>query len=140
MKKTLKEKLEVLKQKGHFLTSSRLMVLDYLLESKSHPTADEIYNALKKKLPSLSKATVYNTLKLFTELGVAREIKVEREKSRFEARTDPHVHFTCVKCKAVFDIEKQIVKFPKSVENHKVMFGDVFLYGICESCQRRESS
>ncbi len=140
MKIKLKEKLDVLKQKGYFLTSSRLMILDYLIESESHPTADEIYELLKKKLPSLSRATVYNTLKLFIELGLAREIKIEREKSRFEARTDPHVHFACVKCKTVFDIEMQILELPKKVKNHKVMFGDIFLYGICESCQKKEGS
>ncbi|MEO0290963.1 MAG: transcriptional repressor [candidate division WOR-3 bacterium] len=140
MKKDFQEKLEVLRKKGYFLTSSRLMILEYLSESTSHPTAEEIYNALKDRLPSLSKATVYNTLKLFIELGVAREIKVERDKSRFEAKTDPHIHFTCVKCGTVYDIEKKdIVKFPKNIENHKVMFGDLLLYGICSSCQKKES-
>ncbi len=140
MNKNFQEKLQVLKKKGHFLTSSRLMVLEYLSESTSHPTADEIYNALKDKLPSLSKATVYNTLKLFIELGVAREIKVERDKSRFEAKTDPHIHFTCVKCKRVYDSEKETVKFPKNIEGHKVMFGDLLLYGVCVSCQKKENS
>jgi len=141
MKKTLKEeKLEVLKQKGYFLTSPRLMVLDYLIENRSHPTAEEIYSDLKERLPSLSKATVYNALKLFVKLGVVREIKVERERSRFDARTDSHVHFTCVKCKTVFDIEKQIIEFPKQIGSKRVMFGDVFLYGICESCQEGENS
>lgn len=139
MKKNFQEKLEVLRKKGHFLTSSRLMVLEYLSESTSHPTADEIYTALKDRLPSLSKATVYNTLKLFIELGVAREIKVERDKSRFEAKTNPHIHFTCVKCGTVYDIEKETFKFPKNIENHKVMFGDLLLYGICSSCQKKES-
>ncbi|MEN3044445.1 MAG: Fur family transcriptional regulator [Candidatus Hydrothermales bacterium] len=140
MKKTLHEKLEVLKKKGHFLTSSRLMILDYLSESTSHPTAEEIYNALRNKLPSLSRATVYNTLKLFIDLGVAREVKVERDKSRFEVKTDPHIHFCCVKCNSVYDIEKEIIQFPKHIEGNKVMFGDLFLYGICASCQKKEFS
>ncbi len=140
MKSALNEKLKVLKQKGHFLTSSRLIILEYLLSTKSHPTADEIYLKLKSKLPSLSKATVYNTLKLFSETGIVREIKVEKGKNRFEARTDPHVHFICIKCHRVHDIEKQIAKIPKTVEEHKVMFGDIFLYGICSSCRKEGSS
>jgi Fe2+ or Zn2+ uptake regulation protein len=140
MKNMLEEKLNIIKQKGHFLTSSRMKILEYLMNTESHPTADEIYNYLKKDLPSLSKATVYNTLKLFVELGIAHELKVEREKSRYEARTTPHIHFSCVKCKTVYDIDNKITQMPNEIEGHRVMFSDVFLYGICKKCLKKGRS
>jgi len=140
MKNMLEEKLNIIKQKGHFLTSSRMKILEYLMNTESHPTADEIYNYLKKDLPSLSKATVYNTLRLFVELGIAHELKVEREKSRYEARTTPHIHFSCVKCKTVYDIDKKIAQMPNEIEGHRVMFSDVFLYGICKKCLKKGRS
>ena len=89
LEKQLEEKRTFLKEKGVVLTTPRLIILEYLLKNQIHPTAEDIYNALKKRFPSLSQASIYNTLKLFTKLGVVTELTIEKEKTRYDINTTP---------------------------------------------------
>ena len=76
----------------------RLAVMDYLVTHKTHPTVDEIYSALAPSIPTLSKTTVYNTLKLFVENGVTQMLTIDEQNSRYDADVSPHAHFLCAKC------------------------------------------
>lgn len=83
----------------------RMAVLDYLMTHHTHPTADTIFNALYPSIPTLSKATVYNTLNLLTEQGVIQMITIDEKNARFDARETPHLHFRCNECGEIFDFD-----------------------------------
>ena len=81
----------------------RLAVMEYLLHNLTHPTADEIYSALITRIPTLSKTTVYNTLKLFVEHGAVKMLTIDEKNAMFDADTSSHAHFLCTRCNKVFD-------------------------------------
>ncbi len=78
VKEELKEALEMLKNTGVRITPQRHAILEYLVESMTHPTADEIYKALEGKFPNMSVATVYNNLRVFKEVGLVKGINLWR--------------------------------------------------------------
>lgn len=117
----------------------RIIIMDYLRSHPVHPTVDDIYNALSPQIPTLSKTTVYNTLKLFVENGVAISINIEEKNVRYDGDVSTHAHFICTKCGSIHDI------FPESLESlniiacehigdKKVIETQVYYKGYCENC------
>ena len=82
----------------------RIAIMDYLLKHKTHPCIDEIYMALCKEIPTLSKTTVYNTLKLFIEHGAARMLTIDERNACFDGDTSVHAHFQCKACGKIYDL------------------------------------
>ncbi len=129
---TIKEYLD---QKGVKPSYPRLRILEYLMEYRNHPTAEEIYEALVKEMPTLSRTTVYNTLNLFVEEGVVVPINISSNVTRYDAMVTDHGHFKCEPC-------GKIVDFPIQVENwdieeligYKVTGRFVYFKGICSDC------
>ena len=116
----------------------RLAVMEYLLQNKTHPTADEIYSALIQKIPTLSKTTVYNTLKLFVEHGAVKMLTIDEKNAMFDADTSSHAHFLCTRCNKVFDLKLNAAKLHECVEvpeNFDVEDVSVYVRGICSACK-----
>ncbi|MCI5579607.1 MAG: transcriptional repressor [Oscillospiraceae bacterium] len=116
----------------------REMICDYVKKYPVHPTADEVYTALKKDCPNLSLGTVYRNLNLLSEKGQLLKIHVGSGKDRFDSRTDIHAHFICEKCGQVFDVEDESLN---GIENrvyckdrHIVKNVGVVLQGVCRQC------
>lgn len=82
----------------------RLKIYEYLHTNRVHPTVDVIYSQLSPSMPTLSKTTVYNTLKLFVSNGVARAINIEDTETRYDSDTTYHGHFKCKACGSLFDV------------------------------------
>ena len=82
----------------------RIAIMDYLLKHKTHPCIDEIYLALCKDIPTLSKTTVYNTLKLFVEHGAAKMLTIDERNACFDGDLSRHAHFQCKVCGRIYDI------------------------------------
>ncbi|MCQ2280506.1 MAG: transcriptional repressor [Bacteroidales bacterium] len=123
-----------LETKGIRPSVQRLEIYEYLLQHRTHPTVDEIFEALHSKIPTLSKTTIYNTLSLFVEKGLAMIVSIDEKNQRYDACTEPHTHFRCHCCGRVFDFP-----FPRALNvelpaNFVVKQSDVFLHGICENC------
>lgn len=76
----------------------RIAIMEYLMEHPIHPSADDIYTALSPSMPTLSKTTVYNTLKLFSEQGAALMLTIDEKNTNFDADTSVHSHFLCKRC------------------------------------------
>ncbi|QTQ14339.1 transcriptional repressor [Treponema parvum] len=91
-------------KKGIRPSVQRIAVYKYLCEHPDHPTVDMVYTALFPDYPTLSRTTVYNTLKLLTEHGLVRTIQLEEDKLRYDATTVPHIHFKCMECGKIQDI------------------------------------
>ena len=131
----MKEIVERLREKNIVLTPQRLAVMEFLNNNTTHPTADEIYNQLKKKYPAISLATVYKNLDVLKEAGEVKELTIIKEKSFWDFKTEPHGHFFCRVCKRVFDIDfdhSVLKKIPES--GHAIENVEVYFYGVCSDC------
>ncbi|WP_241229912.1 Fur family transcriptional regulator [Thermosipho globiformans] len=132
---SLKRYAEMLKERNIRPTVQRIEILKFIIESKKHPSADEIYEHLKGKIHAISRATVYNTVSLLSEKKVIKEI-ITPSSIRYDFEFVEHHHFYCTKCKKVYDIFENLPEVPKidSVEGHKVMNIQYCLVGICKNC------
>ena len=92
---------EVLSKHNIRPSLTRVLIYDYLRQHRTHPTAEQIYMSLSPQVPTLSKTTVYNTVKLLTEQGIIKMITIEEQQARFDACTDLHGHFLCRNCGGV---------------------------------------
>ncbi len=139
-KKELEDKINLLRRKRIVITTPRLIILEYLLQNKVHPTAEEVYQSLKQRFPSLSLASVYNTLKLFSRLGITTELLLDKEKARYDINTIPHAHFKCLNCGKIYDLLN--IKLPqvKKVIGHKVLSTQLYFYGVCQECLKKRSN
>jgi Fe2+ or Zn2+ uptake regulation protein len=130
---------ELLKEHGIPPSLQRIKILEYLHDFNTHPTADVIYQALMNEMPTLSKTTVYNTLKAFAEKGVIVELSLFENEVRYEYNTTPHIHFKCIKCNIIYDISESFECLKnKEIEGHKVLEHHIYLKGICKNCRDSE--
>lgn len=114
----------------------RVEILNYLLDALNHPSVDTIYNELSQKIPTLSKTTIYNTIKLFLENGIVNEIVIEGKETRYDAIDTPHGHFKCKKCDKIFDFEYDIDKIKmKSLKDFEIQTVQFYIKGICKFCK-----
>ncbi len=120
-------------------TKQRELILSVLRSTTSHPTADWIYNEVRKELPNISLGTIYRNLKTLVEMGEILELSYGSTYSRFDGHAHNHYHFVCENCDQVldidmdfdFDINAQIEeKFSLTVNHHRLEF-----YGVCDECK-----
>ena len=107
---------------GHNIKPSvqRIAIMKYLMEHRTHPTVDEIYTALSPTIPTLSKTTVYNTLKILSEQGAAQTLTIDERNTCYDADTTPHSHFLCKRCGRMdTKCRKSIIITKESVNNVK---------------------
>lgn len=126
--------------KGFKRTPQRLAILDYLEGNTSHPSAEEIYKAVGKRNPSLSFATVYNTVNTLVHAGILRELTIDPDRKRYDPDVSVHHHLICLDCRAVRDVMADIpVAVPKSLAREFTVTGShIEFYGLCEPCRRRQ--
>ena len=111
--------------------------MDYLLSHKTHPSIDEIYMALCKDIPTLSKTTVYNTLKLFVEHGAASMLTIDEKNACFDGDTSLHAHFLCKKCGKIFDLPySSEVRHVEQIDMNGFQVDEIHQYykGVCPAC------
>lgn len=114
----------------------RIKILEYLYNYKTHPTADMIYRDLVKDIPTLSKTTVYNTLKTFTEKGILTALQMFDHEIRYDYDTDHHIHFKCDHCGKVYDLGNHFQNFKgNEIEGHSITEHHVNFRGTCKFCR-----
>ena len=125
---------------GKRYSKQRELIYQCLMETHEHPTAEMLYNWLKPENPSLSLGTVYRTLNLLADEGIITRMPFPVE--RYDANTEPHPHFRCRKCGAVYDLED--VEYDASLDEkigvlsgHQVDRHDLVFSGICTHCATR---
>jgi Fe2+ or Zn2+ uptake regulation protein len=85
-------------KKTYRMTSQRKIILEELTKLKSHPGADEIYDAVRKRIPRVSLGTVYRNLEILTELGEIQKLELAGSMNRFDWDTRKHYHIRCMEC------------------------------------------
>lgn len=113
----------------------RIKVFQYLVEQKNHPTVDKIYSELIHDIPTLSKTTVYNTLRLFASVDLVNCLTINGDEIRYDADLHKHGHFICEKCCSIydFDINIESVNY-EGLNQFQIKHKDVFYRGICKLC------
>jgi Fur family peroxide stress response transcriptional regulator len=127
---------------GLKLTPQRLAILDHLDGNKSHPTAEEIYRVISKIFPTMSFATVYNTLEALKKKELILELTIDPDKKRFDPDTMPHHHIICIRCGKVSDVSDNQIMFnmPKiSIKGFKIKNWHIDFHGICKECEGSSS-
>lgn len=102
--------IATLRDTGYKVTPQRLAVCDVILSSKEHPTADQVYQEVKKKHPTMSLATVYQTLHVLKDIGMLQELEFSDRTSRYEPNTSPHINIVCENCGKIQDYEADSVR------------------------------
>ena len=118
----------------------RIAIMDYMISHRIHPTGEEIYDALSPEYPTLSKTTVYNTLKLFVGQKAVTPIVIDEKNIRFDIHTIPHAHFMCMGCGKVHDLSvEDMEKFSfKGEEGFVVTEIHLYYKGFCKNCIERK--
>ena len=113
----------------------RIKIFEYLIKNMNHPTVDMIHKNLILDIPTLSKTTVYNTLRFFVDKGITQIINIEDNETRYDADISTHGHFKCKKCGKVYDFnyDNSHLNF-KNLKHFKIEKTHLYLNGICANC------
>ena len=119
-------------------TIQRRVIVEELSLLKSHPTADELFQIVRIRLPKISLATVYRNLADLAASGRIRKTELPGGKARFETKIEPHFHLRCVHCEAIEDLplsKEEIGDFLKDKVTRRVQDFELCFSGLCRSCQ-----
>ena len=121
------------------ITSKKEIILNYLKNTKSHPSAQEVFEKVKKVLPRISQGTVYRIVNNLKKKGKIQEIST-KTMTFFDADLSDHSHFICQGCGTVYDIFDECSKC-NVIKNKKLKVGKInnyriYFYGICKKCQK----
>ena len=130
--------MEVFRRNGFRATPQRIAVVQAVLGSKDHPTAEQVFNRVKERVPTISLSTVYNTLHTMRDLNMVQELAFNHN-HRFDRNTNIHINMVCENCGEITDIErddleKEIFEIAKK-RRFKITRHRFDLYGICRKCE-----
>lgn len=135
MKPSLDQLKEELRLRNIYLSHQRLKVLDYLTLNQCHPTVDQIFTDLQMEIPTLSKTTVYNTLRILVEAGFVRVITIEDNETRYDIELENHGHFKCESCGTIYNFAIDINSMAsRDLNDFKINDKNVYFKGICPGC------
>lgn len=123
-------------------SKQREIIIDYLKSVKTHPTAETVYEEVKKEDKKISLGTVYRNLDKLSDMGLIQRIKMANEKDRFDSDVSLHYHGKCIKCNSVIDIflkeniDLTIDERVKNETNINVVSHDIIFNVICPNCDK----
>lgn len=124
---------DALRAAGLRLTPQRLAVIECIADDETHPTAQELYERLRSRFPTMSVATVYNTLSALGSIGHCRQLDMGGP-SRFDPNVEPHDHAVCERCGAIRDVELPREVDGRAVPGFQVARVERIYRGICTPC------
>jgi Fe2+ or Zn2+ uptake regulation protein len=132
---------ELLRKRGMRVTSQRLLIDRALREHGGHLTAEQVHELVEPALPGVTQQTVYSTLALLSDLGVARRVSAPGPSARFEARSDDHHHMVCERCGAIEDLDVRVPVSRAVAASRESGFApasaSVTVLGLCAVCAAR---
>ncbi len=137
----MKDYVDLLKEKNLKITHHRLEILSYLDSHKTHPTAEEIYQHLKKTNPGLSRTTIYNNLETLSDSHIIQRLTICPTEHRYDFNNSMHHHFICKECGAIYDVDFEcpiVSKIKKYVtsQGHQIDEVQGYFKGICKKCNQ----
>ena len=130
---------------GMRVTAQRTAICQLLTSTEEHPTAAMIYDELKLQFPSMSLATVYNTLEALVKIGAINALGGAGDDSvHYDADMEPHVNLACLSCNKIVDIHSEHVTHLDSeitaASGYKLLGARVLYYGLCPECQASQEA
>jgi len=143
MRVTHEQFRELAWKRGLAATHQRQVVYEAVVASHGHRSPEQIYAAVRKRIPHVSLATVYNNLRLFVEHGLLREVTPHSPTLRVDGNLKPHHHLVCSRCKEVQDIEGDFIDFkrlsPYVPKGFDLTQPVVEVFGLCRRCRKKPS-
>ena len=138
----LEDLVSTLREEGFRITPQRVAILEYLLKTDDHPSAEYLHKIVKKKYPMVSLSTVYKTLDLLKEKKLISEIEVDGQ-ARFDAHTDAHINLVCMNCGKIDDVDEDslsdIQTRAAKKSKYLILQGNFELIGYCYDCKSQFS-
>jgi Fur family transcriptional regulator, stress-responsive regulator len=130
-----------LRERGQRITPQRLVIHRALAAREQHLTAEQVHESVSQALPGTSLPTVYATLELLEELGLARRIGTGGGAVLFDSRVDPHAHAVCRSCGGVADVDRtrapaQAIERARA-DGFQADYAEVVIWGVCAACRAR---
>lgn len=129
-----------LRDEGFRITPQRMAIVDYLIKTEDHPSAEHIHKVIRRRYPMVSLSTVYKTLDLLKEKKLVNEMGVEGE-ARFDAHTDEHINLVCMNCGKIDDVDEGLLKEIQAKAARKskylVLKSSFELSGYCSDCKSK---
>ena len=97
--------IETLRKKGYKATTQRIAICRFALHSRDHPSAQRVYDEVRRVHPTVSLATVYKTLQILTEHGLVQELDLPESQARFDSYVEPHINLVCIRCGNIQDFD-----------------------------------
>ena len=124
--------------RGLAATHQRQVIYEAIVAAPGHYSAEQVYAQVRRRIPSISLATVYNNLRLFVEHGLLREVSPHTSTLQVEGNLEPHHHLVCTRCKAVQDVEGDFINYKKLARQAPRGFDLtqplVEVFGLCRRC------
>lgn len=124
-------------------TRQRQIILEELRRSREHPTAAELHQAVRRRLPRISLATVYRNLELLAGAGHIRKLSLSGRTTRYDGDLDRHYHIRCIKCGKVDDVEVPAIDIDAALldspDGYEILGHRLEFIGVCKSCRRRRT-
>ncbi|MGH2720417.1 MAG: Fur family transcriptional regulator [Actinomycetota bacterium] len=132
---------EALRKRGMRVTPQRLAVLEAVQESHSHLSAEEVYEEVRRRIPSISLGTVYKALGELRDVGQVRALQIAG-KFRFDGGVGPHSHLVCQRCHRVEDVgvDAEVTLPPEAQRGYELLGVEVSFWGICPGCREQSGS
>jgi len=132
--------IESLKSHGFRLTPQRLALVALLADTTTHPTANQLYEQLRTRFPTMSRATVYKTLSTLKELGEIQELSTGDGEARYDGyQAEPHPHLMCVQCKRIIDYPMEwpaaLIAEIEAASGFQILGYEMVFYGVCPACR-----
>jgi Fur family transcriptional regulator, peroxide stress response regulator len=136
---------EALDANGQRFTEQRAAVFRYLVSTDAHPTADEVFVAVRAQVPVISLATVYKSLETLVGCGLATKLTYGDGSARYDGRTDPHHHARCLRCSRIVDVPGRlptegIGELNPEADGFQVTGYRLEFTGYCEGCREAEKA
>jgi Fur family transcriptional regulator, peroxide stress response regulator len=128
--------------RGLAVTPQRLAVIQALLTSRTHPSAEQICATVRKQLSYISLATVHRILEQLCETGEARKVTLLHDSARYDGHAEPHHHVVCVRCKQIRDIEMpaadKLIDGKTSLGEFELLGCQLQINALCRQCQTKQ--
>jgi len=136
-RRSLEDLVSQMRERGFRVTRQRRAILEYLLDTREHPSARKIWETVRGRVPRVSLSSVYSTLSELKEAGLIREIEFDEMENRYEGNLSHHINLICVRCGRILDYATAHVIDTDQIRQaarFRVVQSRFELYGVCELC------
>jgi Fur family peroxide stress response transcriptional regulator len=143
-KERIRQFAELCRERGLPVTVQRRAVLEELLLSEEHPSADQIFQGVRRRIPGISHTTVYRVLELLVNLGLARRTGNPGSTTRYDPNLQRHHHLICSSCERISDLEDPSLDSMTLPEPERTGFEivdySIHFQGLCPECRRKRDA